>query len=196
MSIRPCRPVVGWLNEAYKEARHQYHYAILRLKRDRQKHLAENFICAAMQGDVELLKEMKRIKNGYPKDNIDLPTVIDNVEGSHEIAEMFRNSYSTLFNSAPTDLQLNQLLAKLNLLINELSKVTGSIVKEAVMKLKPGKTDVSGSFVSDALKNAPDNLFINLAKIFKSWLYHGSVTSSLLACSFMPLLKSNLKDVL
>ena len=37
------------------------------------------------------------------------------------------------------------------------------------MKLKPGKTDVSGSFVSDALKNAPDNSFINLAKIFKSW---------------------------
>ena len=62
------------------------------------------------------------------------------------------------------------------------------------MKLKAGKSDVSNSFVSDALRNSPDNLFALLAQIFKSWLIHGTITSSLLACSFMPLLKSSLKD--
>ena len=33
-----------------------------------------------------------------------------------------------------------------------------------------------------------------LANIFRSWLLHGTVTLSLLACAFLPLLKSSLKD--
>ena len=41
---------------------------------------------------------------------------------------------------------------------DEVEKVTGNIVKEAVSKLKPQKTDVSGSYVSDALKNARHTL--------------------------------------
>ena len=76
----------------------------------------------------------------------------------------------------------------------QVAKVTGTVVKEAVAKLKPNKTDVSGSYVSDALKNAPDLLYDQLATHFRSWLVHGTVTPSLLACSFLPLLKSSLKD--
>ena len=72
--------------------------------------------------------------------------------------------------------------------------MTGDIVKEAILRLKPKKGDVSGSFVSDALKNAPDLFSDQLATVFRSWLYHGTVTPSLLACSFLPLLKSSLKD--
>ena len=42
--------------------------------------------------------------------------------------------------------------------------------------------------------NAPDILFDQLAGIFRSWLLHGTVTLSLLACAFLPLLKSSQKD--
>ena len=72
--------------------------------------------------------------------------------------------------------------------------MTGAIVKEAISRLKPKKVDISGSFVSDALKNAPDLLSDQLATVFRSWLYHGTVTPTLLACAFLPLLKSSLKD--
>ena len=78
--------------------------------------------------------------------------------------------------------------------LNEVNKVNGLIVKEAVTKLKPKKTDVTGSYVSDALKNVPDLLYDLLAMHFRSWLVHGRITPSLLACSFLPLLKSSLKD--
>ena len=74
------------------------------------------------------------------------------------------------------------------------SQVTGDIAREAVSKLKPRKTDVSGGYISDALKLAPELLFDQLAVVFQSWLCHGTVTGSLLACSFLPLLKSSLKD--
>ena len=60
--------------------------------------------------------------------------------------------------------------------------------------MKFSKNDVSDGFTSDALKHAPDLLYDQLAQVFRSWLYHGTVTSSLLACSFLPLLKSQLKD--
>ena len=56
------RPTEGWLNDAYKEARRQYHNAVLRVKRNRQIYLAEDLLCAALDSEVELLKEMKKIK--------------------------------------------------------------------------------------------------------------------------------------
>ena len=72
--------------------------------------------------------------------------------------------------------------------------VTGSIVKTAVCSMKPRKSDVSNCYTSDAMLNGPDILFEQLAAIFRSWLCHGKITPSLLACSFLPLLKSSLKD--
>ena len=42
--------------------------------------------------------------------------------------------------------------------------------------------------------NAPDVMFEQLATIYRSWITHGHITPSLLACSFLPLLKSSLKD--
>ena len=59
------------------------------------------------------------------------------------------------------------------------------------MLLKPKKSDVSGSFTSDALLNAPDILFFQLATIFRSFLIHGKITTYLMACCFLPLLKGS-----
>ena len=148
---------------------------------------------------MQLLKEMKHIKTGQNKANTELPDTVGGADGEQAISEMFRESYETLFNSAPSGQEMEEMKTLLNNLIGlsskqEVEKVTGAIVKEAVAKLKPRKTDVSGGYVSDALKNAPDLLYDQLAVVFRSWLYHGTVTSSLLACSFLPLLKSSLKD--
>ena len=41
----------------------------------------------------------------------------------------------------------------------------------------------------------PDILFKHLASIFRRCLFHGTVTTSLLACAFLPLLKSSQKDL-
>ena len=60
--------------------------------------------------------------------------------------------------------------------------------------MKSGKGDVSCGFSSDAILNAPDILFEHLAAVFRSFIFHGNMTLSLLACSFLPLLKSALKD--
>ena len=77
--------------------------------------------------------------------------------------------------------------------IVEINKVIGEKVKEAACRMKPNKSDVSGGYSSDAILNGPDSLFHSLASIIRSFLTHATVTKSLLACAFLPLLKA-LKD--
>ena len=74
-----------------------------------------------------------------------------------------------------------------------MNKVTGDKVKEAAKLMKSGKSDMSGIYTTDAIKNALDVFFKQLAMVYRSWLIHGDVTKSLLACAFLPLLKSSLK---
>jgi hypothetical protein len=76
----------------------------------------------------------------------------------------------------------------------EIQKITSESVKAAALMMKKVKTDVSGSYNTDALRLAPDALFEKLALIYRSFLVHGTVSRPLLACAFMPLLKSALKD--
>jgi hypothetical protein len=70
--------------------------------------------------------------------------------------------------------------------LQEANRITGAAVKEAACRMKPGKSDVSTSYTSDALFNAPDTFFDILALVFRSWLVHGTVSLSLLACAFLP----------
>ena len=60
--------------------------------------------------------------------------------------------------------------------------------------MKTAKADVTEAFTSDALLHAPDSYFDLIATAYRSWLVHGTVTISLLACAFLPLLKGSLKD--
>ena len=147
---------------------------------------------------MDLLKEMKAVKSGGGGQE-ELPDEVEGACGEEEIVEKFREVYSTLYNSSGSQDGMDQLREQLNNLIcqqsiGEVAKLTGQAVKEAAGLLKPKKTDISGGFTSDALLNAPDILFDHLASIFRDWAVHGTVTATLLACAFLPLLKSSLKD--
>ena len=47
----------------------------------------------------------------------------------------------------------------------QVKRLTGTVVKEACTRMKPSKTDVTGSFSSDVLLNGPDALFKYLATV-------------------------------
>ena len=192
------RPNHGWLHATMVKKRTQYHYAVRRLKRKSDLIQAGKLFEASMQGDINLLKEMKSVRGGNVG-QAELPETVAGGNGEEEIVEKFREVYSSLYNSAETDKEMEDLKTRVASLVRadsvgEVGRVTGAKVKEAVSLLKPRKMDVSGGFTSDALLNGPDILFEQLASIFRSWLLHGTVTFSLLACAFLPLLKSSLKD--
>ena len=192
------RPSTGWLHDTYVRKRSQYHYAVRRAQAASDKYRAEGLLAAALQGDAALIKEMKVIKKGGGGP-AELPDTVGGANGPEEIVEKFRDIYSTLYNSASTNEEMNILSEEIRNLIGhdaveEIGKVTGQVVKAAACKLKSKKSDVSGWYTSDALLNAPDVLFEQLAILFRSWLTHGTITPCMLACSFLPLLKSSLKD--
>ena len=69
--------------------------------------------------------------------------------------------------------------------------ITGEVVKTAATRMKAHKMDMSQGFSSEALQHAPDILFQLLALVFQDWLIHGTVTDSVLACAFIPLVKGS-----
>ena len=182
------------------KTRNRFHYAIRRARKRADLVRAQKLFEASEVGCVELLKEMKDIKNGGKNTCSDLPDNVAGANGEEEIVSKFREVYSKLYNSWGSEEDMVNVKRKVSTLIHsenslgEVLKLTGQVVKKAVMKMKPAKADVSEAFTSDALLHAPDSLFDLIASVYRSWLVHGTVTLSLLACAFLPLLKSSLKD--
>ena len=169
------------------------------MKRASKLHKAKRLFGAALSGDIELMKEMRRLKKGNgPME--ELTDTVDGVTGDQEVAGKFREVYETLYNSSPSDPEITNLKVLIQQLIQteaseyKITKVTADVVKEAVCLMKPQTMDRSQGFSSDAILHAPDLLFSLLALVFRDWLTHGTVTPSVLACAFIQLLNNSLKD--
>jgi hypothetical protein len=183
------RPITGQLFETMKFTRNKYKHAVRKLKQEVDNIKANKLFEASLWGGGDLLDELKKTRGG--KSNPDLPENVAGGNGEEEVCEEFKKVYSRLYNSAPTvveDIEPDKSE------LAEVEKVTGLVVKMAVSGLKKGRHDVSGSYGTDAIKAAPDAFFDCLAKVFKSWMVHGTVSRPLLACAFLPLLKNSLKD--
>ena len=86
--------------------------------------------------------------------------------------DKFRDVYSTLYNSSGSQDAMEQLREKVQSMIGpecveQVGRITGDSVKKAAVLLKPGKSDVSGGFSSDALLHAPDILLTSWVQYFE-----------------------------
>ena len=172
-----------------------------RVKRAERYHQANSLFEASLRGEVNLMKEMKRVVTGTgPAD--DIADVVDGAVGQDNIAGKFKEVYQNLYNSATSEETVKEILSNLQMKIQEkrtdsvkeVQKLTGQTVKDAVNSMKKQKLDISQGFSSESLINAPEILFHVLSLIFKDWLVHGTVSKFILSCAFIPLLKGNLKD--
>ena len=192
------RPTAGALHQVMCHARNKYHLAVRHAKRVAATAKAMDIAIAAEAGDITLMKELK--KSLDQKDSSQsLPDCLEGKVTHDTILDKFRECYQDLYNSAGTEEAMVTIKEQLKLLINadgldEVSKVTGDVVKAACGRMKPGKSDVTGSYSSDVFLNAPDSLFDLLAAIFRSYLIHGTVTPQILSCAFLPLFKGGLKN--
>ena len=66
----------------------------------------------------------------------------------------------------------------------EADKITADVLKEAANRMKPGKSDISGSYTSDAILNAPKMFFSHMALVFRSWLRSPKKCSTFLGTVF------------
>ena len=125
---------------------------------------------------------------------------MDGVTGEQSVADQFGAVYSALYNSAESVESMKEIEARIRKLLSEensneeAEKLTIEVVKNAAVKMKPHKMDISQGFTSDCFLNAPDIFFNLISLVFKDWLIHGTVTKSVLSCAYIPLLKNSLKD--
>ena len=180
-----------------KMTRNKYHHALRRVKLAADKIKAQKLFEASMWGGGDLLAELKKTRGG--KFSPDLPENVAGANDEEEICETFKGVYANLYNSAPSEAEMEKLKDKVAGSVGkqdstEIEKLTGLAVKLAASGIKKGKMDVSGSYGSDAIRHAPDSFYDYLAAVYRSWLVHGTVSRPLLACAFLPLLKSNLKN--
>ena len=192
------RPNRGALKEVMAHTRNKFHYSVRSIRRQEDTIRARRLLEASQSGSVDMLAEMKKIK-GNKKSAVNLPDTVSCKTGEEAIVTEFRRVYHELYNMCDDSAALSELKKELEVDIElensawQVSKVTGSVVKEASKRLWAKKGDVTGSYNSDMIKNCPELFYDLLASVFRSWLTHGTVTRSFLACAFLPLVKG-LKD--
>ena len=190
------RPRQGAEHEARLRSHSLFRHAVRRAKRAGKLHQAQGLFGAAMAGDIQLFKEMRRVKSGKGQME-EMAETVDGVTGEQGVADTFAGIFSTLYNSSGSEEEMARMQNRIRGLVQaedsvvEVNRVTAEVVKQAACSLKPHKMDVSQGFSSDALLHGPDLLFAHLALIFRSWLLHGTVTKSVLACAFIPLVKGS-----
>ena len=183
------------LHRLMKHTRNKYHYQIRRCKRVgemiRNNKLAEN----CFTNDLDLFSELKKQRKHACDENI----TIDGVE-ENKVPEVFANVYGQLYNKNKDDTNMDSFKSKVIANINqdqkfEIEKINSLLIKQALAKIKPKKSDPLYDFSSDCLKNAPDIFHEYLAALIRSYFIHGHITNALLTATLVPIVKDKLGDL-
>ena len=78
--------------------------------------------------------------------------------------------------------------------IDDVQRITPSLVEEAIGRLKNNKSDPLFNFSSECLKNAQVVLCEQLTLLFRHYLTHGYISLALLS-TLIPLVKDKLGDI-
>ena len=170
-------------------------FAVRRLKKRLNMVRNNKFLDACVNGGVDIFKEIK--KHRGKKD--DLPNTVDGCVGDESISGHFKEVYTDLYNSVPSNVELQEILHSINIDVNmndleSVDLIDGDLVKQAIGKLKLGKSDSQFMFGSDALIHGSEILSDKLAFIFRTFLVHGFVPLFLLVCTLVPIVKDRLGD--
>ena len=75
-----------------------------------------------------------------------------------------------------------------------IDKVSPDVISQAIGHLRKGKGDVDHNWKSEAFIHGIDALVTPLSFLFKSFLIHGHVSTFLLLCALVPIVKDKLGD--
>ena len=132
------RPNTGELFEKMKHSRNQYHYAVRRTEREAEALRAARLKEAAVGGDMDLMKELKKTLSKKKSDQ-QVPESLEGEVTEDGILAKFRELYAKLYNSAGLEEEVGRLKLQLADMITEgalteVEKVKGDIVKKKHVK--------------------------------------------------------------
>ena len=152
------RPINTQLHSIMKRTKNLYHYHYKKIKKA-EEHIKRSKLLSACMGEGgDLFQEIKALRKSPPV----IATSIDGI--SDNIPDHFGSIYSTLYNSADDVTELNLVHERVESAVNSshidaVLKITPDLLRKAVGKLKPGKSDPVYTFSSDCFKNATSSLY-------------------------------------
>ena len=156
------------------QSKNQYKHAVRRLKRAQNKIQNDKFVSSIMKGGVNIFQEIKK----YRGISTTVSSRIDDEVGAENIANHFANIYSGLYNKVELGDKLDGITRCLEDSISDqnmyqVNRVTEDLVREAMKKMKPKKSDAIFDAVSDFYINGPDELVTHLTALIKLFLIQG-----------------------
>ena len=107
---------------------------------------------------------------------------------------MYQELYNRVNDEDNLEELLNNISNALYVYIVDIEQIFTNLLKEALKKIKPDKSDQIFNFSTGFPKNAPDILHVHLANIIKSFLVHGHASGFLLLATLVPIVKDKLAD--
>ena len=190
------RPQNTTIHNIYRNVRHQYHYAIRKLKNHEKDIQNQNYINAAVNGKInDVLKDLKRQRK--PVSN--LSPKVDNISDPQMISNHFSTIYEKIYNSHHDQDELQKVSKNIeeNLTdsdLNFLHQITPQLLQKLIGKLKPDKNDENYSFKTNAYKVTSHLISEPLCHLIKGYLIHGHFTNNFLLSSLVPIIKDNRKS--
>ena len=177
-------------------SKNQYKYAVRRLKRAQNKLQNDKFLSSITKGGVNIFQEIKKFRGVSST----ISSRVDEEVGATNIANHFATIYSGLYNKVELGDRLENISRDLEGNINahsqyQVDRVTKDLVREAMKRMKPKKSDAVFDTVSDFYINGPVELASHLTSLIKLFLIHGCVPHFILMCTLVPLVKDNLGDI-
>ena len=189
------RPQNTTLHNVYRNVRHQYHYAIRKLKNHEREIKNNRYIDAATNGKInDILKELKQQR----KPTVNLSSKIDNITDPQSISNHFGSIYKNIYNVHRDQDELNELSGNVDEDLNNndviwLYKITPQLIQKLIKKLKSEKNDEHFSFKTNAFHVTGFLLSKPLCLLIKSYLVHGHFTNQFLYSSLVPIVKDKRK---
>ena len=186
----------GEIFDRMKASKRQYKYAVRRLKRVNDRIKNDKFLKSVIGGGSNIFQEIRKLRGSSST----YSSRIDDEVGAANIAGLFANIYSELYNRVELDEEFEKVSNSIKEAVTvesivQLDRVNEDTIREALKHMKCNKHDALFTIASDCLVNGPPELVTHLASLIKLYLSHGSIPNFLLLCTLMPLVKDNLADI-
>ena len=176
-----------------KRAKNIYHFHIRKNNRMLDRIKKDRLLSACLNNKNGIFSEIKAMRKHKPS----YSNII--VGNSENIPKYFAGKYKKLYNSVDDEDYLSSIkegicnrITKSD--VNEVLKITPSLINEVSKNLKLNKSDPVFKIVSDYLINAPDILYKHLSNIMQSYVIHGHLSSMLGICTLLPIIKDKLSS--
>jgi len=180
------RPRHGAVWNIMRKTRAKFKLLLRQCRRSEAQSRADALAMHLHQGGCKSFWNALRSQN---RSKPNLPNTVDGYTGATDIANMWRNYYSSLFNSVNSANHKPSVMHAMESDVSDVTTVTVGEVCDAINDLSNGKaSDVQG-ISAEHLKNAGPQLPVLLSILISSMLRHAYVPPSILNVVLVPVLK-------